>query len=583
MHPKPISLAAQIKKVIGNRILFCSIAFLFIIFYLTVYDLSISVKQLRSRIDQQIKSIEDFAINQAIIDNLDTVELKIDSFNENNSTFHIQWIRQGEPRYAVITWRFPFSWVYDYPINEIAGFKVGYFKITGSFFADKTLIYDLIFRLILLGIFIISVLIVLYPLAKKIPQQLFINPINRFIDLVSNNSAQQAWLDRDNRVPIELQILEEKILELLRTATEHERNKATIELGLLSARLAHDIHSPLAAMEMGLDLLSRKFSKTDLAILTNGIQSVRDIANHVLERYRKQTAEMHESFVKSTDNGNIVRPILLFSLVELIVSQKKHEWYNKPCELTFSIKSGAKLGWVNVAPNEVKRVLSNLLNNAYDALIAKTHGMIHITLSSTDHELHLELQDTGIGIPAEKMTDVLNGESLKHVGKGLGLSGAKKYMEDLSGKLSICSRNGHGTKVKLIFPRVNNLNWFPGSISAIQTSTGIVLDDDFSMLMYWEQRLSEVGLIPKLFSEYDKAMQWIKNNKKQTQSSIFLVDYELAESKTNGLMFLQNMDDRHNRYLITSHAEEVDFQQAAENAHIWLIPKSILSEVTFDI
>src|SRR5580704_7237947 len=99
MASKQISLSKQIKKVIGNRILFCSIALMIIIFGLTIYDLSISINQLRSRINEQIKPIEDFAINQAIINNLDTVNLKIELFNESSPTFKIEWIREGIPQY----------------------------------------------------------------------------------------------------------------------------------------------------------------------------------------------------------------------------------------------------------------------------------------------------------------------------------------------------------------------------------------------------------------------------------------------------------------------------------------------------
>ncbi len=136
---KRISLAKQIKKVIGNRILFCSIIFTIIIFGLTVYDITISVDQLRSRIHEEIKPIEDFAINQAIINNLDTVNLKIELFNENNPTFKIKWVRQGKPIYKTITWYFPFSWVYDYHIGEIAKYQFGYLQVTGNILSDKAL------------------------------------------------------------------------------------------------------------------------------------------------------------------------------------------------------------------------------------------------------------------------------------------------------------------------------------------------------------------------------------------------------------------------------------------------------------
>jgi signal transduction histidine kinase len=574
MNTRNISLTTQIKKVIGNRILFCSVAFMMIIFGLTIYDLSNSITQLRSRINEQIKPIEDFVIDQAMINNLGTVELKVDSFNENNSTFKIEWVRKGTPVYKTITWRFPFRWIYDYQINNVAGYHFGYFKVSGGFLSDKTLIYDLILRLVLLGIFTGSIIIILFPLAKKIPEQLFISPINRFIDLVSNNSVHSDVIAKE--LPVELEVLETKILALLKTATEHERNKATTELGHLSARLAHDIRSPLSAMEMGLRQLAKKVPYEELKVLTSGIQSVRGIADNVLERYRNPNTDINTA---DYDDGNRIRPILLLTLTEMMISQKRHEWHQQPCELILTAQPEAKISWIEAAPNEVKRLLSNLLNNGYDALMEST-GVIHIMLSAINDKLQLQLQDNGIGIPAEKMTDVLNGMSLKHVGQGLGLSMARQYMESLAGKLNITSTIGEGTTVSLIFPRANILPWFPLQISLQGINTVMVLDDDFSMLMYWQQRISDAGLSPKLFSTYEKALQWVEDNKKLATSTIFLADYELAEKTTNGLMLLEKIDNNNNCYLITSHAEEFHFQKAAEKAGVWLIPKSLASEIS---
>lgn len=578
MNTKKISLTTQIKKVIGNRILFCSIIFMLIIGGLTIYDLSISITQLKARVDETIKPIDDFVIDQAMIDNLETVKLKIESFNERNSTFKIEWVKLGGPTHKDISWDPPFSWVYDYQIGKIAGYQLGYFKVTGGFLSDKTLLYDLIIRLILLFIFTGSIISILYPLAKKIPEQLFINPINRFIDLVSNNPLQNEILPKS--LPVELETLETKILGLLKTAMELERNKADIELGQLSARLVHDIRSPLLAMEMGIRLLSKKVPLDELTILINGIQSVRDTANNVLEKYRNPHNENHlTSPDSSQDDGNIVRPILLSTLTEFMISQKRHEWDSQPTKLMLTINPEAKISWVTVSPNEVKRILSNLLNNAYDAIHEKSGGIIQVILNKTGDKLYLHIKDNGVGIPTEKITDVLNGVSLKHTGKGLGLSVANQYMDNLGGNLKVNSTLGSGTEITLVFPLTKNISWFPEKISLINATNAIVLDDDFSMLAYWEQRLSEVGFQTKLFSNYDKAIQWVNDNNMQIKSTIFLADYELANRNKSGLVFLEKISSN-NRYLITSHAEDFYCQKLAEEAGVWLIPKSLANEIS---
>jgi len=98
---------------------------------------------------------------------------------------------------------------------------------------------------------------------------------------------------------------------------------------------------------------------------------------------------------------------------------------------------------IYLVPNEIKRILSNLLNNSYEALDKIRE--IHLELIYTN-QLLLHIKDKGIGIPANKIQDVLNGISLKHVGKGLGLYNANQYMEKIKGSLTLSSIQDHGQK-----------------------------------------------------------------------------------------------------------------------------------------
>src|SRR5579883_1400848 len=556
------TLTKQIKKAIGNRILFFSIAFMIIIFGLTLYDLSISFKQLRSRIEEQLKPIEDFAIGQAMINNLDTVDLKIQNFNEsNNSSFKVEWVRQGVPIHKIVTWYFPFSWIYDYPIGEIAGFQFGYFKVTGNLLSDKSLIYDLLFRLSLFSIITISVICILSPLAKKIPEQLFIDPINHFIDLISNNLAHGDG--REDLNPVELQLLERKILSLLTSATDLEKNKA--------------------AIEMSLEMLSKKTTSDDLKILKSGIRTIRDIANNVLDRHRNPTIYLESSEQIINTDGNIIRHVLLYPLIEMIISQKKHEWCLQPCEISLTIDSIAKNAWIKTAPNEIKRLLSNLMNNAYDALEKKHIGIIHIILSINNNHISLKLKDNGVGIPADKIESVLNGISLKHFGNGLGLSSAKNYIETLGGSLSISSQVGEGTDVTLLIPQASDISWLPKCISIHKSDICIIIDDDSSMLIYWKERLDNIGIISILFSTYHEAYSWVINNKHLLNSVVFIVDYELTGTDINGLVFIDEFGEKSNCYLVTSYAEEFFLQEAVKKSKVWLIAKSLINEIPLQI
>jgi len=396
------------------------------------------------------------------------------------------------------------------------------------------------------------------------------------MDLILNNSYKENVI---KSLPVELEVLETKILALLNTATEHAKNKTAVELGYLSARLAHDIRSPLAAMEISIDYLTIIHSQHDFNVLIHGIQSVRDIANNVLERYQNTQANTMIQSQMCRDDGNIDRPILLFTTIEMILSQKRYEWGNRPCALHFKSSSEAKFSWIKASPNEIRRLLSNLLNNSYDAIYDKKDGIINLSLSLTDNNVEVDIDDNGCGIPTEKINDILNGLSLKHNGNGLGLSGAKIYIENSGGKLHLVSTLGKGTSIKLIFPKIKDATWFKKEIILNNINTAVVLDDDFSILISWEQRLSKFGLKPKLFSDYYSALEWLMENKRLISTTIFIVDFNLAKAE-NGLMLLEKIEDNNYRYLITDSAETLYCQQAAEKAGVWLIPKSIAKDIS---
>lgn len=64
----------------------------------------------------------------------------------------------------------------------------------------------------------------------------------------------------------------------------------------------------------------------------------------------------------------------------------------------------------------------------------------------------LLIADSGCGIASEFLPRILSGESFKRGGRGLGLSGAKDYIESLGGKLIFTSKEGRGSQVKLLLP-----------------------------------------------------------------------------------------------------------------------------------
>jgi len=99
-------------------------------------------------------------------------------------------------------------------------------------------------------------------------------------------------------------------------------------------------------------------------------------------------------------------------------------------------------------------VIENLLKNALDA-IETDHGAIAITAGSANGWIRIDVRDTGKGIERSQWKNVFRpGYSTKKRGWGLGLSLAKRIVEDYhGGSLTLTqSRVGHGTTFRIELP-----------------------------------------------------------------------------------------------------------------------------------
>jgi len=101
-------------------------------------------------------------------------------------------------------------------------------------------------------------------------------------------------------------------------------------------------------------------------------------------------------------------------------------------------------------PSLFRWVLENLTKNAIDAM--GDHGKITLDLIDDGDHIHIDLSDTGKGIPKSQIKQVFNpGFTSKKRGWGLGLSLAKRIIEDYhKGKIFVKSSVvGEGTTFRI--------------------------------------------------------------------------------------------------------------------------------------
>lgn len=110
----------------------------------------------------------------------------------------------------------------------------------------------------------------------------------------------------------------------------------------------------------------------------------------------------------------------------------------------------------SISHEDLSRTLSNLLNNAIEAL-SPSGGTITLACRPYRGQVEIVVNDNGRGIPPEILQRLsLHNFSFgkEQFGNGLGLAQARDAVEKSGGSLDIRSKIGVGTQVRLILPLV---------------------------------------------------------------------------------------------------------------------------------
>ena len=205
-------------------------------------------------------------------------------------------------------------------------------------------------------------------------------------------------------------------------------NQEVSELRLNSPKqLAHDLMSPLLVAETVLEN-QNEISENDKMLLLRSLIRIRNIAKSSIPGYNKKSS------------------LVVREVIEEVLSEKK---------LLFnSLKLNMKVNYnleIEFERYDFERIVSNILNNSYEALMSSDSGKTLKIDIIIDKET-IEIVDNGPGIPCDYINKINNGEkvSSKRIGSGLGLFHAKNKLKKEGGDLIVTS-SSKGATIKLVF------------------------------------------------------------------------------------------------------------------------------------
>jgi two-component system nitrogen regulation sensor histidine kinase NtrY len=114
------------------------------------------------------------------------------------------------------------------------------------------------------------------------------------------------------------------------------------------------------------------------------------------------------------------------------------------------VELGPDLPTIEADPEQLKRVLLNVVNNGLEAMEGR-RGEVKVSTSLEDGEVVIAVADQVPGI--EDVARIFEPYfTTKPKGTGLGLAIARQIMDEHHGRIAVESRPGQGTTVRLRFP-----------------------------------------------------------------------------------------------------------------------------------
>ncbi|MBN1487407.1 MAG: GAF domain-containing protein [Anaerolineae bacterium] len=241
---------------------------------------------------------------------------------------------------------------------------------------------------------------------------------------------------------------ERRATELAR-ALEQQKELANLKNQFIQ-NVSHELRTPLAIARGYAELLY----SGELGKLPPESQSAIEIITRRTRMLTKLIEDINAILEIETQEPEY-QPVNIAELIMKHVPDFKAAAAIAGLELITDVQSNTALIYGD--PTQLDRVLDNLLGNALK--FTPQGGSIYVQLKQHDQTLILEVQDTGIGIPEDKLDRIFErfyqvdgSASRRYGGTGLGLALVKEICEMHNGTVEVKSTLGVGSTFRVTLP-----------------------------------------------------------------------------------------------------------------------------------
>jgi PAS domain S-box-containing protein len=238
-------------------------------------------------------------------------------------------------------------------------------------------------------------------------------------------------------------------------AAENRRVQESSRLkSLFLANMSHELRTPLNAVIGFADLLTMSGQPPDAARQREWLQHIASSGRHLLNMINDV---LDLSKIEAGKMDFHPEAVELPALVDDVMATVAVLAEQRGLSLSSSIEPG--LHGLVLDPARLRQVLLNYLSNAIK--FTPTGGHVELRMVGEGPRLwRLEVEDNGIGIPAERIGHLFvefqqldDGLTKRHQGTGLGLALTRRLVEAQGGRVGVYSEPGRGSRFYAVLPR----------------------------------------------------------------------------------------------------------------------------------
>ena len=283
-------------------------------------------------------------------------------------------------------------------------------------------------------------------------------------------SAQNETLEK--KVTERTEALSKSIKELKETQQQLIQHEKMASLGELTAGIAHEIQNPLNFVNNFSEVSNELIEEMKNELAKGNHEDAKAIVDDVKQNLEKINyhGKKADAIVKgmlqhSRTSSGQKEPTDINALADEYLRLAYHGMRAKDKSFNATTKTefDNNIGKINVVPQDLGRVILNLINNAFYAVDEKKkqnadsyEPTVSVSTRKDKNEIEIKVKDNGNGIPQKIMDKIFQPFfTTKPTGQGTGLGLSLTYdiVKAHGGELNVETREGEGSEFIIQLPR----------------------------------------------------------------------------------------------------------------------------------